>query len=156
MDKKKKKILLMVAFTAGVILIAVSAVLFIEWGKKMRDWWAPYEGDLIIFSNVESGGGFELKAERVTDFYFEFDAILETGSVSVSYYLDDELIFENTYGVGNNHYESEVYEGHTGMLTFKVKGSEDASGHYYDVVYTRETNMNFFLRQLRRFLGEDI
>jgi hypothetical protein len=152
---EKKKIALFISVLTAFVIIIASAVVFTEWGKKMKEWRVPYDGDGIISSNVESGGGFELKKENVSDFYFEFDAILETGSITVSYYIDDELIFENTYGVGNNHYESEVYEGQTGMLTFVVKGSEDASGHYYHYVHTRETNMNAFLRQLRRRLGKD-
>ncbi|MGN0514854.1 MAG: hypothetical protein ACI4GD_11280 [Lachnospiraceae bacterium] len=142
MDKKKKIALLIVVG----ILITVFVIKFMEWGKQKTEWDVPFESDGRI-TNGGGGAGFEIQKPR--DFYITADIIVETGSVTVWYYFDDELVFEETYEVGKHHYESEVYENQTVMITHEYKGSEDSSGHFYDAIHTRETNMSRFLRRLK-------
>ena len=127
---------------SGMVLM----LLFL-WGMKKEDWKQVMEayGSINLMELDENVNAnyheaiFLIKKDR--EYQISGTMNITNGSAMVRYWLNDEMIFEKTYDVGNGRLEEYSLRKQEGELRIELEASDDVEGSYDFLVKQRRRNI---------------
>lgn len=139
MEKQKNR---KIRIIKGLVIFVV-CILFCVWGMQKTKWteWGGSYTNLDGLSEFEEPNyeqTYKIKKER--EYRIEAKGTISQGQITISFYLNDELLDEETFQSGDYEYKSIEISGTDGELIMHVSVVDGTTGVAYETEYVRCRN----------------
>jgi hypothetical protein len=125
----------------GFVIIILCGIIVFVYLQKKTDWYEGCEFYGALSALVSDSGRYSLDVTYPTDIKVSDSFIITQGQAKVTIYINDTVIYQETYEQGVTSITTDEYPDVSGKVTADIEVSDDIEGTYSIKVISRHKKL---------------